>query len=512
MRRLLLPLALLLASTAAWPGMGSTAEPLDWGRSSNFDLIGHDPLFARGMNSAPALFRHFAYVGNRTDGSAECVPPQGEPDSEVQTCPHEHPGVLVVDVGNPASPRVVHEIGPPLEGNVRETSRELRVWPQRRLLIVSNFRCSNFYHACPPPPPTPTPNFRFYDLSGGNAAQPSLVSTYYPSLGNLRDPRPHEFFLWVDPENPHRALLYTTTFSNDYGKANIIVTDVSRARQGIFREVGRINVLRFYRPDERHFLYVATHSMSVSADGTRGHVAVWGGTYITLGLSDFANGVENPRAHLLTPTDDRPFWPNPNAHSAVKVPGRPLVITTDELYGDYDDVNDAPLNESGCPWGWMRLVRISDEAHPRIVGQYRTKENRRSYCETPAGEDPDNVTYTSYSSHNPTVTPNLAFIAWHSNGLQAVDISEPTDPTRAGVFVPEPLPAVATEDPALSRGTNKVVMWSYPIIKDGLIYVVDIRNGLYVLRYTGPRAEEVRDIGFLEGNSNLGAAIEFESG
>jgi hypothetical protein len=34
-----------------------------------------------------------------------------------------------------------------------------------------------------------------------------------------------------------------------------------------------------------------------------------------------------------------------------------------------------------------------------------------------------------------------------------------------------------------------------------LIYVVDIRNGLYVLRYTGPHADEVA---FLEGNSNLG--------
>ena len=47
-------------------------------------------------------------------------------------------------------------------------------------------------------------------------------------------------------------------------------------------------------------------------------------------------------------------------------------------------------------------------------------------------------------------------------------------------------------------------MWSYPIIKKGLIYVIDIRNGLYILRYTGPKAEEVEDIEFLEGNSNRG--------
>ena len=57
-------------------------------------------------------------------------------------------------------------------------------------------------------------------------------------------------------------------------------------------------------------------------------------------------------------------------------------------------------------------------------------------------------------------------------------------------------------------------MWSYPIVSNGLIYVVDIRNGLYVLRYTGPRAlaEEVAGIGFLEGNSNLGDAARLETG
>jgi hypothetical protein len=53
-------------------------------------------------------------------------------------------------------------------------------------------------------------------------------------------------------------------------------------------------------------------------------------------------------------------------------------------------------------------------------------------------------------------------------------------------------------------------MWSYPIIEDGLIYVVDLRNGLYVLEYHGAFEKEVRRIGFLEGNSNQGDALCFE--
>src|SRR5262249_50498193 len=126
------------------------------------------------------------------------------------------------------------------------------------------------------------------------------------------------------------------------------------------------------------------------------------------------------------------------------------------------------------------------------------------------GQDPNNTMRTSYSSHNPTVLPDLAFVTWHSGGLQAFSIADPTHPLQTGFFFPSPLPSVATEDPALSLGLNKVVMWSYPIIKDGLIYVVDIRNGLYVLRYTGASADEVAGISFLEGNSNLGDAQRLE--
>ena len=68
-------------------------------------------------------------------------------------------------------------------------------------------------------------------------------------------------------------------------------------------------------------------------------------------------------------------------------------------------------------------------------------------------------------------------------------------------FVPEPLPAVTVEDPGL--GGAPVEMWSTPVIQDGLIYVIDVRNGLYILRYRGQFAAQLGDDAFLEGNSNL---------
>ena len=91
------------------------------GTSSNFQLVGKNPLYHRGMNAAPAIFGNYLYVGNRTDGSNTC------PDGSTG-CTHVHPGILIVKISNPSQPEVVGEIGLPFAGNVGITTRELWVW------------------------------------------------------------------------------------------------------------------------------------------------------------------------------------------------------------------------------------------------------------------------------------------------------------------------------------------------------------------------------------------------
>src|SRR5258707_8638417 len=173
------------------------------GTSSNFTLVGHDPLFNRGMNAALAIFDHFIYIGNRTDGSSTCG--VGDPHGPGANCPHPHPGVLIVDVKDPTNPTVVGEIGPPLEGNVGITSRELRVWPQQKLLMIMNFRCSSVIHACPRGNDTTFPfDIKFYDLS--DPVHPRFLLSYVPTSKAGLKVKPHEMFLWVDPNNPERAL------------------------------------------------------------------------------------------------------------------------------------------------------------------------------------------------------------------------------------------------------------------------------------------------------------------
>lgn len=491
-RRRLLAGAVAIAAAVAVPSAArGTTDAVGGGggtpgTSANFELIGHDPLFNRGMNAGPAIYRNYIYIGNRTDSSDG----------------HTHPGVLITSIADPAHPKVVGEIGRPNEAVRGVTSRELRVWSAQKLLVVMNFRCSSFIHDCPEGTDEQFEfNLKFYDLT--DPVHPRLIKTFVPRSRAGVPVKPHEMYLWIDPRNRDRALLYlsTPTLSTKPKDPNLVVEDISDAARGVVRFVTQFNANAFYpgaADPARYGFNLFTHSMSLNPAGTRLYLSQEAGEFLVADSSQVARDVRNPNIRLLTDPRDRPRWRNPNAHSAVPIPGRQLVLTTDEIYGSL-------LGPSqGCPWGWARLFNVENPANPRFVSQYRITENQRSFCPTREGR---NDAFVSYTSHNPTVLPDLALISWHSGGLQAIDISNANVPQQGGWFSPRPLRHVATEDPALSAGPNKVVMWSYPIIKDGLIYVVDIRNGLYVLRYTGPRHGEVDRTKFLEGNSNRGDPI-----
>ena len=485
---LLEPALSRLAGPIVPPPAGTRAAPIEQVLPSapgGFDLVGHSPLRNRGMNAALAVHGDYAYIGSRTDG------------------PEPNTGVFVVDVSDPSKPEVVHEIRQPEEANPGESSRELRILPDKGLLIVLNHGCSEAIHGCASPSTTTgrsqaTSNYRFYDITGENAAQPKLVSTYFPSRNAPQTP--HEFFIWTDPQRPSRVLLYQTTPSSDAsGRDNLIVTDISKAREGEFPEIEKwTTVIGNEERDNR------LHSLTVSHDGRRAYFAYLGGGFLVADTSDFAENRPGPQVRLVTPVENRVFWTDPGAHSAVKVPGTTWAMTTDEVYGRLGGV----LDDHGCPWGWVRMIDIAAEDRPRVATEYKLPVNEESFCDTVS---PQRENFSSFASHNPTLTRSLAILTWHSAGLQAIDLADPGNPKPAAEFIPEPLPSVALEDPALSSGEDKVVMWSFPIVKDGLIYVVDLRNGLYVLRYRGPHAEEVSSTKFLDGNSNSGDLGRFDA-
>jgi hypothetical protein len=300
-----------------------------------------------------------------------------------------------------------------------------------------------------------------------------------------------------------------------------MIVDISAVPSGgAVQEVAEGNWNQFFPNASNPANYdfdLSLHSMAPTANGKKTHLAYLRGGFGMLDTSSVAANtspgeVVSLNDKLLTPVSRFVRWGAGDqcaghtaagcseSHSAVPVPGRPFELNTDEVYGTFT------VPSFGWPWGWARLINVGEPSRPRLVGEYKIFQNSPAFQGSP-GDDPATESFTSYSSHNPTLTRNVALVAWHSGGLQAIDISDPGLPLQGGWFSPTPLATVATEDPALSAGPNKVVMWSYPIVKDGLVYVIDIRNGLYVLRYTGTRASEVGSLRFLEGNSNLGDAL-----
>jgi hypothetical protein len=157
-------------------------------------------------------------------------------------------------------------------------------------------RCDVPTHGCSGTSVEPT--VRFYDLTGNRAAAPELVATYSPSR------MPHEMFLWVD--GPKRALLYLSTWKAGASGADLIVTDVSRARDGEFTEIAEWNGNARFTPEFRSQNVVRLHSMGVSADGTRTYVAYQGAGFFVLDSSEPAAGVPNPTLDLLTPVGSQP--------------------------------------------------------------------------------------------------------------------------------------------------------------------------------------------------------------
>ena len=109
------------------------------------------------------------------------------------------------------------------------------------------------------------------------------------------------------------------------------------------------------------------------------------------------------------------------------------------------------------------------------------------------------VLLREFSPHQHLVFPNLFFISWYSAGLRAWDISNPVLPMEVGVFVPRPAEQVVER----FRNSPDVWMWSHPMLYNGHLYVADDNNGLYVLRYKGPRCGELPKEGLFMSNTNF---------
>lgn len=351
--------------------------------------------------------------------------------------------VAIVDVADPARPRAVGEI--PSRGNT--TARELRALPDQHLLAVLSYALGA----------AGANRLDLYRWDAG-CAQPAQLGAFTFQSG-----RPHEFFLWRGGPGGTRTLAFVSMFGTGGPELRVIdLSDPARPEQ-----VGG------WSPPSG-----ILHSLSVDGGG-RAYLALWTGGLAVADLSDFTEGRPGPQVRLLTPPGG--FLappPGGNVHSAVPLPGTPFVMTTDERY------------PPACPFGPARLVDVSDPARPRAAAQLEAPENAPASCrQAPGG---------TYTSHNPTLLPGLALISWYSSGLQVFDLSDPERPQRIAEYRPRYGRPQAVDQ---QLGPSETMAWSYPIVRQGLIYLADINQGLVILRYSGPHEDEVARADQVEGNT-----------
>jgi hypothetical protein len=406
----------------------ATAPPAS-AQAAGFELVGRHDLGGLGMHAGFAVAGDCAYVGARNDR-----------------------GPLILDIGDPATPRLIGE----LPAKPGATPREVRAVADLEVLVVMSYRLDLF---------AASPNgLDLYDLADCRA--PQLVGQV-----DFGEARPHEFFLWRDPARPGRLLAFVAMWGD---APNLRVVDLSNPAAPA--------LLASWDAGTALGLASRLHSLTVTPDGARAYLADWGAGLIVLDTSDVAAGVAAPELTPLTPASGALRLPGGNLHSSVPIPGRELVVMTQEIYGP-----------GACPYGRLHVVDVADPAAPSVVGAYGTPENDPAACGTSETLD------GAFTSHNPLVIDALAFVSWYAGGLRAVDLTDPAAPVEVGVFLPDPLPAVAADD--FTLGSYPIRIWSSPVVREGLIYVVDIRNGLFVLRYTGPRAAAVTAVALAEGNA-----------
>jgi hypothetical protein len=126
-------------------------------------------------------------------------------------------------------------------------------------------------------------------------------------------------------------------------------------------------------------------------------------------------------------------------------------------------------------WGYIRVFREDASAEWQQVGRFTDAPHAFGEHPTPTG---------SWSVHNTEVRGNRAYSAWYSNGIVAIDLSNPLNPTRVGQFVPN-----TSNRHANALGVGPAEMWGVAIDPaTGIVYGSDMRTGLWIVRPTGPAA------------------------
>jgi hypothetical protein len=192
--------------------------------------------------------------------------------------------------------------------------------------------------------------------------------------------------------------------------------------------------------------------------GNRLYCGYWDAGVIILDISDIEKPTMVSRLALDSDSGE--------THTAMPVPGRDLLIVTDEA-----TARKITLMKH------TRVIDISDENNPKEIAKFPV---------VPGDLGHQGIRFGPHNVHEPRpgsyIDPNTVYLTYFAGGLRAYDISDATNPVEIAYYVPD-TPFRLPESPKASLGG--VQFNDVHVAADGLIYVTDRHGGgLYILEHT----------------------------
>lgn len=385
--------------------------------SRNMRIVGHDDLAGTGDCMHVNVVGGHAFIGHQGYTSV---------------------GTSIVDVSDPSSPRLLTQIPRPAGTHTH------KVQVVGDVMIVNHER--NRFEA--EPTTSWSAGLAVYDIS--RPAEPRQIGFFAtPGTGV------HRMTYWEDP------YAYVSGTDEGYIGRFLRILDMSDPSEP--REAGRWwfpgqhaagGEQPTWTPGSREpgsrsdVKEVMLHHALPAGD--RLYAGYWDAGLVVLDVSD------KERPEMVSHLDLGPS--SGNTHTAFPVPGRDLLVVTDEQLTRFIGTQRH-----------VRLVDISDETSPQVVATLPVPPG--DFHERGIRFGPHNVHEMRPGS---LIDSNTIYLTYFAGGLRAYDIRDPAQPVEIAHIVPEAPP-----------GRETIQLNDVTATEDGLIYVTDRhRGGLYVVEHT----------------------------
>jgi len=228
------------------------------------------------------------------------------------------------------------------------------------------------------------------------------------------------------------------------------------------------------------------HGIELSADGKRAYVTYATAPALGTGLMGLFTRATGLMILDVSEVQARAAGAQVRMIAQLEWDGAAHAVRRAQVGGrDYLLVTDSVPLLGACPWGWGRVIDITDETAPAQVVEIALAVNDPANCNAIA---PDAAIYSSESvSVDDPDDTRLAFFGWHASGLRVFDLADPAHPVEVAYYNPPPNPDTVHRSAQTPTGgfTLDAVPSSVRYRPEtGDVWFASVAGGLHVVEFT----------------------------